>query len=215
MRASRELHAVERAFECAGEHSVLGGAGEKPVRRDVVARCRIRVACVPVRDDREVAERAFRDPGREVLVAGEGNAGVVRAEVALEVTDQIEPRIFSRCECVPAVRVDHAERHVPRHHLGIGGHRPVVEVVLIEQHLVVEEPVGERIRLPVPRAEELVREIELARHHQQPAVKAGEVAGQAVPAVLDHQAAIRIRRHRGEPAVVVGERRRRRGIEVP
>ena len=94
------------------------------------------------------------------------------------------------------------------------GHRRVVEVVLVQQDLVVEEPRRERVRLPVPRPEERVRKIGLARHHQQAPVEADRVAREPVPAVLDHQAAVAVRRDHREPAVLVVERARRGRVEV-
>ena len=138
----------------------------------------------------------------------------MRAEVVLQTRDELEPWIRAGAELVPGVGAHEPVRHVPAQHLVVDRHRRVVEVVLVQQDLVVEEPRRERVRLPVPRSEERVRKIGLARHHQQAPVEADRVAREPVPAVLDHQAAAPVLPDHRQPAVLVVERARRRGVEV-
>ena len=91
----------------------------------------------------------------------------------------------------------------------------VVEVVLVHQHLVVEEPHGERIRLPVPRAE-VARSAGRARGTSSAGCRGSATESRASrsqpSSTITHRS--RVGGEHREPAVVVGDRGRRRRVEV-
>ena len=102
MHARRERDTVEGALEGAGEQVGRRSPREEPAWRNLVAIARVS-ARAPVRDDREIAERALVHVRCEVAVSGERDACVMRAEVSLQPRDEVEPRVCGRGERVPAV----------------------------------------------------------------------------------------------------------------
>ena len=106
-------------------------------------------AACPVRDDRIPAEARFGDAGRDSSVRGERNSGVAGPERALERGHDRKPRPLERMRLfVPGVREQEAECEVPGEDLRVVREGALAEVVLVQQHLVVEEPERERERLP-------------------------------------------------------------------
>ena len=92
MDAFGERNAVEGVPERAGEDTIVAASREEAIRRNAVAAGGVAARRIRVRKDDEISERALGHLRAEAVITRQAYTRVVRAEHALQISHQIEPR---------------------------------------------------------------------------------------------------------------------------